>query len=164
MTSFAPWPAPRRHGGRVLNERVQGHEVDVAPPDGSEDTDRLEIGQAGAQLADHLHVVEASEARRADEGAALREAQDAVDLAASKIRPDLVRDRAQTLQGKEHVRELDPVRQLDRDDVSRSDAECRESRRDPVDSGLELGIGDAAPTVDDRDPKGCAAARADRIA
>jgi hypothetical protein len=81
-------------------------------------------------------------------------AQDVVDLAAPKIRPDLVRDRAQTLQGEEDIRELHPVRQLDRDDVSRADAERRESRRHPVDSRLELGIADAASTVDDRDPIG----------
>src|SRR5262249_4093547 len=117
----------------------------------AEDTDRLEVGQAGAQLADHLHVVEALEARGADEGPALRESQDVVDLAAAKVGPDLVRDRAEPLEREEDVRELHPVRKLDRDDVARADPERREARGHTVDPRPELRVGDPAPAVDDRD-------------
>src|SRR5439155_22606844 len=119
-----------------------------------EDAHGLQNGKTRPQLADHLHVVEALEARRTDEGAALREAQDVVHLAAAEVGPDLVRDRTQPLQGEEDVGELHPVRQLDRDDVSRADAERLESCRHAVDPRLELAVGDAASAIDDRDPIG----------
>ena len=140
--------AGRRDGARVLHERVERHAPRAG--DAAQHTDRLEVGQPGPQLADHLHVVEALEARRADEGAALREAQDVVDLAAPEVGSDLVRHRAQALQGEEHVCELGPVRELDRDHVAPPDVEGAEPGCDAVDASPELSVRDLAPAVDDR--------------
>src|SRR5262249_22680977 len=99
-------------------------------------------------------IIEALEARRADEGPALREPDDVLDLAAPEVRPDLVGHRPETLEREEHIRELHLVRKLDGHHVARSDAERAELCGHPIHAHLELGIGDTATAVHERLARG----------
>ena len=116
--------------------------------------DRFQVRQLRSELADHPNVVEALERRRTDERAALGEFQDVLHLADAEVRTDLVRDAAETLEGKEDVRELGPVRQLDRHHVAGADTESREAGSDAIDAALELGVRHPSLAVDDRDAVG----------
>ena len=110
-------------------------------------TNGSSCGMAALQLTRHGDVVEALELARADEGAAAREAQDVVELAHAEIRVDLVGDGADQLQRKEDDREVDPVRQLDGDDVAALDADAAQEGGAALDLVLQPAVGDAAPGV-----------------
>src|SRR5262249_41506851 len=75
------------------------------------------------QLSGQANVVEALEARRADESLAAREAQNVVELADAEIGVHLVGNRPDELKRKEHDRKGDAVRQLDGNDVAALDAD-----------------------------------------
>ena len=138
-----------RHHVLAIDDVVQR---DHARTPGPEDADELEVGQPGAQLLDHADVVEALEAGRADEGAALGEADDVFHFPAAEVRPDLVGHRPQALEGEEDVGELHPVRELDGHHVTRPDPERAELRRHPIHARRELRVGDATATVHERLP------------
>ena len=83
------------------------------------DADReRQFRQARAQLANHREVIEALELARRNVRFRPREPEDVLDFHRTEISADLVRDRADQLERKEHDRELDPVRQLQGYDVA----------------------------------------------
>src|SRR6266850_2938048 len=110
----------------------------------------LEAGELRTQRPHHVHVVEALEGRRTDERAAFGEAHDVLDLTATEVRADLVGDGADALAGEEHVRELDPVRQLDGDDVAGTQAQALQRRRGAVHARQQLAVGHAVAMIHER--------------
>src|SRR5262249_40164869 len=101
---------------------------------------------------DHRHVVEVLEARGTDEGAALREADDVLDLAAPEVRPDLVGYRSHPLAGEEDVAELRPVGELDRHHIPCADARRLEASGHAVDPLAQLGVRDPSTAIDEDHP------------
>ena len=96
--------------------------------------------QPRRELRRHGGVIEVAKRPAADEHLAAGEAHDVFELAAAEVDADGDRHRAEALQREEHERELDPVRQLDGDDVAGADAERAQARRHAIDAVGELAI------------------------
>src|SRR5205823_5582101 len=144
-----------RHAIRLQRRRRRGPIYKVVERDGigaaaAEHQHSLETGELGAQRPHHLHVVEALEACRTDERAAFGEPDDVLELAAAEVGPDLVGDGADALAGEEHVRELDPVRQLDGNDVAGAEAQALQRGRGAVHARQQLAVGHAVAVVHER--------------
>ena len=102
------------------------------------------------ELRRHRGVIEVAKLPAADEHLAAGKAHDVVELAAAEVDADRHRHRAEALQREEHERELDPVRQLDGDDVAGADAERAQPRRHAVDAVGKLAVAQPARSVGQR--------------
>jgi hypothetical protein len=105
--------------------------------------DVAQLGQVGADLAHHRHMIEAAPQRGHDGDLGLGKAHHEAQLALAKDRHQRVGHGADAAAGKEQRDELPPVRQLKGNHVAGAGAEIEEARRDPVDTIAELGVGEA---------------------
>ena len=143
-----------RRGHEIGRRAARGGNVVEAHHAGArraaDDADHGEIGKPRPQLFHHGEVIEIAKPRAADEHPAARETHDVFDLAAAEVDADRHRHRAEALEGEEDERELDPVRQLDGDDIALTDAERAQPRRHAVDAVGEFAVGQPALAVGQR--------------